>query len=561
MFNYSFTFIKTFDLLILEKILLGLIYLVPLISSFYIFTLMYLNVNDQPKVGIINAGTTYLFERLMYRDRELIANMVCDFVFSLYFFILILLLLLVTIKQNWFFMTGLETLDSIFNASYLQRWYELVPSMSSDSTISFQVNNTEIYYPEFLKEVSLSNLALWLLVLTFFIIYYSYYYVRNTSENQFRRVELYSCLFFLLGTITIVFLTDNILVFYISFEATLIPMFYMILRFGSRSRKSLASNYIFLYTIAGSLLFLIVIIVLYGIYGSLNIPVLVNSIANDYEFRTSDLYWILATFMFIAFSVKIPMMPFHIWLPEAHVEAPTVGSVVLAGLLLKLGSFGFIKIFIPLFPTFVYSFSYVFLCLFIISSVYASLMVLTQDDIKKAIAYASISHMNGAMLGLFSLTKVGKCATFFYMIGHGFISSGLFFLIGMLYTRFGSRDIKDFGGLASRMPIYSAVSLIFWLSNMGFPGTVNFLSEFFVLISLVQVSVNLVFLLFLSLIVSAVYSIWMFSKINFGSIVPSVKNFYDLTYTEFTVLLMLIIFIVVLGLLPGLVINMCSLNF
>lgn len=368
------------------------------------------------------------------------------------------------------------------------------------------------------------------------------------------------------------FLVDNFFMFYVFFEAILIPMFFMIGIWGSHGRNIHAAFVFFLYTLFGSLLMLIGLAYLHTIYGSTsflsftenNLFSFINTESSSYLFDgNSNVNLILFILFFIAFAVKIPMFPAHIWLPEAHGEAPTVGSVILAGLLLKLGLYGMIRVLLPIcIPSILALKSFVYL-LCLLSIVYTSLTTLAQTDIKRVIAYSSVGHMNMAVLSLFSLSKVGFVGAVFSGISHGFVASGLFFCVGLLYDRFGTKLINYFGGVAVFMPVFATIFGFLSFANIAFPGTSAFASEFLMLIGIGSMGFVVLFLASLGVLLSAFYSIWLMNRILFGPytnyknvfmrFVNNSHTFSDLTITEIVLLLSLAFCIIFFGIYPSVI--------
>jgi proton-translocating NADH-quinone oxidoreductase chain M len=353
----------------------------------------------------------------------------------------------------------------------------------------------------------------------------------------------------------IVFSILDLFLFYISFELILVPMVLIIFIWGSRTRKIKAGFYFFLYTLLGSLFMLLGLIILYSELGSTNILYLLHFLPS---YEKQLVFWSL---FFLSFAIKIPMFPFHIWLPEAHVEAPTIGSVLLAGLLLKLGGYGFLRILIPLFPEATIFFTPFILTLAIVGMFYASLTLFRQIDIKKIIAYSSIAHMNFAILGMFSNTLIGLQGSLFLLISHGFSSSALFILVGLLYERYHTRLLHYYGGLIQLMPLYTFFFFYFTIASFGFPGFSNFIGEILILLGLISQSFSLLMFAGLGWILSVVYSISLFNRLCFGELKFTYVffNFYnDLTKREFFVLLFLGIFILFFGLFPNSILDLMS---
>ena len=338
-----------------------------------------------------------------------------------------------------------------------------------------------------------------------------------------------------------VFSTLDLIIFYIFFEAILIPMFILINIWGSRQRKIHAAYQFFMYTLIGSILLLIAITVIYSQAASTDIQLL-NLLTISKERQL--FLWIA---FFASFAAKIPMVPVHIWLPEAHVEAPTAGSVLLAGILLKLGTYGMIRFMLPLFPYANKYFTPLIITLCVLGVIYSSLTTIRQIDLKKIIAYSSIAHMNFGLVGIFTNSTLGLDGNMYLMLGHGLVSSGLFLCVGVLYDRYHTRNLLYFGGLAQAMPIFSIIFLIFTLANIGFPGTVNFIGEFLILISILKMNTVVAFFAGTSLVLGAVYSIWLYNRVVFGQLSTHFLVFSDLNRREFQLFLPLITLTIIIG--------------
>lgn len=346
------------------------------------------------------------------------------------------------------------------------------------------------------------------------------------SIKQFLRE--YLVIFLVLDSLLMgTFCSLDLLLFYILFESILIPMYLIIGIWGSRERKILANYYFFLYTLFGSLLLLVAIIYIFDQIGTADYTVLL-------VFSFSKLEQLILWFLlFISFSSKIPMLPLHLWLPEAHVEAPTAGSIILAGILLKLGVYGFIRFSLTLLPIASLYFAPLIYSLAIIGIIYGSLTAIRQSDLKKIIAYTSIAHMNLVILGIFSYNTVGFQGAIYQSLNHGFVSSGLFILIGSIYDRYRTRVIHYYGGLASTMPLFTLLFLLFNIANIGFPGTGSFLGELLIFTGLFRINTILTLFSALSLVISAVYTLWLFNRISFGNLkVQYLVNFIDLSGRE-----------------------------
>lgn len=333
----------------------------------------------------------------------------------------------------------------------------------------------------------------------------------------FVTTDLVKPLFFTLITIEflliLVFSVLDLLSFYIFFELLLLPMIYLIATWGSDDRKYLAILYFFLYTLFGSLCMLVGLILLYYEFGTTSMQTLFEyTLPKE---KQKILWWLF----FIPLAIKIPMLPGHLWLLEAHPEAPTVGSMILAGLLLKLGSYGFLRILLSLFP-YGMSFNRSFvIILSLIGLIYASLILLIQYDIKRIIAYSSIAHMNYGLLGLFSETLEGMAGAMVLMISHGFTSSGLFLLAGLLYDRFHDRILYNYSGLLRIMPLMTTSFFLIILSNFGFPGSLNFIGELLILFGIFETSHLVAIISGIGLFLSLIYSILLFNRLFFGELV------------------------------------------
>ena len=347
--------------------------------------------------------------------------------------------------------------------------------------------------------------------------------------------------FFLIG----VFCVLDILMFYIFFESILIPMFLVIGIWGSRERKIWASYYFFLYTLLGSVLMLISILYIYNQVGSTDYEILLTFVFSNLE---QKLLWFS---FFLAFAAKVPMMPVHLWLPEAHVEAPTAGSVILAGVLLKLGTYGFIRFSLPLFSDASFYFTPFVYTVSLIGVIYASFTAIRQTDFKRIIAYTSVAHMNVVMLGIFSFNNIGIEGALLQSLSHGFVASALFVVIGIVYERYRTRLVKYYGGLVHVMPLYVSIFLFFTMANIGFPGTSGFIGEFLIFAGSFKVNSSVTFFGSTGMVLGGCYALWLFNRIAYGNLKSQyIKETLDINKREFFIFMPLIFYTLVFGLIP-----------
>ena len=342
----------------------------------------------------------------------------------------------------------------------------------------------------------------------------------------------------------------DLLLFYIFFESVLIPMFLIIGIWGSRERKILASYYFFLYTLFGSVIMLLAIVYIYYQVGTTDYEMLLTFSFSELE---QKFLWFA---FFLAFAGKVPMLPVHLWLPEAHVEAPTAGSVILAGVLLKLGTYGLIRYSIPLFPNASFFFTPFVYTLSVIGIIYTSFTAIRQSDFKRIIAYTSIAHMNLVIIGIFSFNMIGLEGAIFQSLSHGFVASALFLIIGIVYDRYHTRIVKYYSGLASVMPLYILIFVFFTMANISFPGTSSFVGEFLILTGSFKCSTSVAFLGATGVILGGAYSLWLLNRIAFGNIkLQYCEKFLDLNKREFMCFLPLILGTLFLGICPNIVLS------
>ena len=426
----------------------------------------------------------------------------------------------------------------------------LIWSSFKKSVGTFQFVTKVLWIPVLNLNITLGidGISLFFLLLTTLLIPICILISWNSIESNLKGYLISFLLieFFLIG----VFCVLDLLLFYIFFESILIPMFLVVGVWGSRERKMLAAYYFFLYTLLGSVVMLLSILYIYVQVGSTDYEILLTFIFSDFE---QKILWF--TF-FLAFAAKVPMIPVHLWLPEAHVEAPTAGSVILAGVLLKLGTYGFIRFSLPLFPQASFYFTPFVYTISLIGIVYASLTAIRQTDFKRIIAYTSVAHMNVVMLGIFSFNNVGIEGALLQSLSHGFVASALFVIIGVVYERYRTRLVKYYGGLVHTMPLYISIFLFFTMANIGFPGTSGFIGEFLIFAGSFKVNTSITFFGATGMILGGCYALWLFNRIAYGNFKNQyIKDTLDINKREFFIFLPLICYTLILGLTPDAYLN------
>ncbi len=401
--------------------------------------------------------------------------------------------------------------------------------------------------------LGIDGLSLFFVVLSTFLIPFC---ILISWTSIFYRLKEYFLLFFIIEWLLInVFCVLDIFLFYIFFEAILIPMFLVIGVWGSRVERVVAAYQFFFYTLIGSLFMLLGILCIYSYTGSTDYYILINT-----DFSESRQLFLWLSF-FASFAVKIPMFPLHIWLPQAHVEAPTAGSVLLAGILLKLGGYGFLRFSIPMFPYASRFFVPLIFTLSILAIIYASLTTIRQIDLKRIIAYSSVAHMNYVTLGIFSFNIQGVEGSILLMLSHGLVSSALFLIVAMLYDRFKTRIIRYFSGLTQLMPLFSIFFLFLTFSNISFPGTSGFVGEMLILMGIFNDNIFTVILATMGTILGAVYSIWLYNRIFFGQLDFSfIKRYSDLNRREFFILIPFVVLTLIMGIYPSAFLNVMHIS-
>jgi NADH-quinone oxidoreductase subunit M len=402
---------------------------------------------------------------------------------------------------------------------------------------------TEITY-----QLGVDGIAMPFVILTTFLM--PFCIVASFNAIKHRQKEYYA-LFLLLETLMIgVFVALDLVLFYAFFEAGLIPMFLIIGIWGG-ARRIYASFKFFLFTLLGSVLMLLAIMAMYWAAGTADIIKLLA-----FKFPSGMQYWLWLAF-FASFAVKMPMWPVHTWLPDAHVEAPTAGSVILAGILLKMGGYGFLRFSIPMFPEASLYFANFVFALSVIAIIYTSLVAMMQEDIKKLIAYSSVAHMGFVTMGLFTLNAQGVQGAVFQMVSHGLVSGALFLCVGVVYDRMHTRSIAAYGGLVNRMPLYAMVFLLFTMANVGLPGTSGFVGEFLTLLASYKANTWVAFFATTGVILSAAYALWLFARVVYGKVEKhALETIPDLSLREIAILAPLALLVIYFGVQPNAILSM-----
>ncbi len=393
--------------------------------------------------------------------------------------------------------------------------------------------------------VAIDGISLWLVILTTFIMPIAILSTWTAVENKVK--EYMICLLLLEVGMLGAFVSLDLFLFYIFWEVMLIPMYFIIGIWGGKNKIYAAVKF-FIYTMVGSLLMLVALILLYFKAGAGDFTVL--------RFYELSLDPVTQTWMFLAFAlafaIKVPMFPLHTWLPDAHTEAPTAGSVILAAVLLKMGTYGFVRFAIPLFPDATAQFTPLFAVLSVIGIIYAALVAMVQEDVKKLVAYSSVAHLGYVMLGVFALNVEGLSGGMLQMLNHGVSTGALFLIVGFIYERRHTRLITDFGGLAKQMPVFATIFMIVTLSSIGLPGTNGFVGEFLILTGAFESELRWFAVIAASgVILSAVYMLWMYQRVMFGELTnPKNQTLSDLNAREIAIMLPLLVLVFVMGVYP-----------
>jgi NADH-quinone oxidoreductase subunit M len=534
-------------------------------SKFYIFLLLSPLVFILCLVGLQTINTYYpLLLTGAYSFINLLKKLLKVFI-GLYSFVYSFLVFIFIYVQNF----------EVYYAAYPSEFFKLVMGNTSIFFESYgtQYFNFAGYSLKFLFHIDI--LGLLFMCLSGLLIFLCILFLWPTFELEKNIVLYLSQLILLLTQLQLTFTAGDLLTFFVAFESLLIPMIIMITIWGSPNRRQ-ANNYLVFYTMVSAIPMLLAILYLKQTYGDLEMRHL--SLILTMSWTEQVTLWLA---FFFAFAVKTPMVPVHIWLPKAHVDAPTVASVILAGLLLKIGLIGFIRILLPVFPEATHFFAPYVSSLATIGVLYASLITLRQIDMKRIIAYSSVAHMNMAIVSLCSLNVVGVYSSIYLMLSHGLIASGLFFLVGFLYSRFHVRTVSYFGGLATIMPVMTILFFVFSLANMAFPFTSGFIGELLLLLSITSTNYFLGFLNTATMLFTSLYSLLLFGRVFLGELKPQLQKLvedllylavdmkktnevsssfllkrfsvYDLYYYEFIIMIILLTLILIGGIYPQII--------
>ena len=446
------------------------------------------------------------------------------------------------------------------NARWAALWVTLLTFAASlliwinfdRSNPGFQMVETHNWLGAFKYKMGVDGISMLFVILTTFLMPLC---ILASWESVETRVREYMIAFLVLETLMIgVFCALDLILFYLFFEAGLIPMFLIIGIWGGK-RRIYASFKFFLYTLLGSVLMLLAMMAMYNFAGTTDIPTLLTT-----KFPPEMQKWLWLAF-FASFAVKLPMFPVHTWLPDAHVEAPTGGSVILAAILLKMGGYGFLRFSLPMFPDASHYFTPLVFGMSIVAIIYTSLVALVQEDVKKLIAYSSVAHMGYVTLGIFTFTTQGIDGAIFQMLSHGIVSAALFLCVGVIYDRMHTREISAYGGLVERMPVYALCFMVFTLANVGLPGTSGFVGEFLTLLGAFKVNSGVAAGATLGVILSAAYALYLYRRVIFGALEKAnLKDILDLSPREIAILAPLVLLTIFFGIYPAALLDVTALS-
>jgi NADH-quinone oxidoreductase subunit M len=448
--------------------------------------------------------------------------------------------------------------EAVRNARWIALWTTLIVFAVSlplwvyfdSSSATFQFVEEHAWLGSIKYKMGVDGISILFVILTTFLMPIC---ILASWDSIEERVHEYMIAFLVLETMMIgVFAALDLMLFYLFFEAGLIPMFLIIGVWGG-PRRVYASFKFFLYTLLGSVLMLLAMMAMIWHAGTSDIPALLTT-----QFPREMQWWLWLAF-FASFAVKMPMWPVHTWLPDAHVEAPTAGSVILAGVLLKMGGYGFLRFSLPMFPLASQELAPLVFAMSVMAIIYTSLVALVQDDVKKLIAYSSVAHMGFVTMGIFTFNTQGIDGAIFQMLSHGWVSAALFLCVGVVYDRMHTREIKAYGGLVNRMPLYAAFFMVFTMANVGLPGTSGFIGEFLSLLGAFKANTWVAFLATTGVILSACYALYLYRRMIFGDLTkPGLRSITDVEPREIAILAPLVALTVFFGIYPSPLLDMTA---
>jgi NADH-quinone oxidoreductase subunit M len=457
------------------------------------------------------------------------------------------LLFFIKVKDNrgyYFYGLLISGINFIISLKLLYNFDKTIAKFQFTEVIEF-ISQQDIKY-----FLGVDGISILLIVLTTFLIPICLAISLNSVKTRVK--EFVAAFLIIEGCVIGSFCSLDLLLFYIFFEAMLIPMYLVIGIWGGVNRIY-ASYKFFIYTLFGSVLFLLGIIYIFLYTGTTDVVKLTEGLPKFFPLEYQKWFWCA---FFVSFAVKVPMFPFHTWLPDAHVQAPTAGSVILAGILIKLGAYGFLRFSLPFFPAASEFFAPMVFALSVIAIIYASLVALMQEDMKKMIAYSSVAHMGFVIMGIFSFTKQGIDGAIMQMISHGLVSAALFMCVGVIYERLHTKKISELGGIASKMPNFAILAMIFTMASVGLPGTSGFVGEFLTIVGLFKASKIYAIVATVGVVLGACYMLWLYKRVWFSEISnKNIESLKDIGVIDLVSLGVMAFLVILFGVMPNLILS------